>query len=431
MDAAASKIKKFFSKKKSEAKFKTAGPGRKLTDSAASSSSTSSHSKKPKDVYVPPKRNDLTDEAKTARDAALRRIMENNANKPLNISSRAIKEQARKELEEQRKAETESSLKQLNITDSDKKDYSIEGVFFTCPLVSDEILPKNDWQMKIKAFLYEQLESDPGLTSCLIIKNCNTLDRAESCIETLQKYLQNIINNPSEEKFHRIRTSNRIFCDKVGNCEGSLEFLRAAGFHENEIDGDKFLVWSPDFPTEMLVQLCEALDLCEVINLDIDRNMKVLLPSQIKSVNLPPEFFRISPEELKKEQQARTAALEEAQMLKTKAMRENEEKRYARNFKYSLIRIRFPDGLYLQGTFGAQEKLSTVFDFVMGALQHETAEFSLISPDGQKFSNEDADQTLVALKLVPNTTLKFAYEGDSRSLQEFIKEELLLLVQSL
>lgn len=44
----------------------------------------------------------------------------------------------------------------------------------------------------------------------------------------------------------------------------------------------------------------------------------------------------------------RTAALEEAQMLKTKAMRENEEKRYAKNFKYSLIRIRFPDGLYLQ-----------------------------------------------------------------------------------
>ena len=45
---------------------------------------------------------------------------------------------------------------------------------------------------------------------------------------------------------------------------------------------------------------------------------------------------------------SRTAALEEAQMLKTKAMRENEERRYAKNFKYSLIRIRFPDGLYLQ-----------------------------------------------------------------------------------
>lgn len=108
-------------------------------------------------------------------------------------------------------------------------------------------------------------------------------------------------------------------------------------------------------------------------------------------------------------------------MLKTKAMRENEEKRFAKNFKYSLIRIRFPDGLYLQvnkiflllrkqiktffhsrpskqGTFGANETLATVFDFVMGALQHESSLFSLISPDGQKFSNEDSDQSLVALR---------------------------------
>lgn len=109
-------------------------------------------------------------------------------------------------------------------------------------------------------------------------------------------------------------------------------------------------------------------------------------------------------------------------MLKTKAMRENEEKRFAKNFKYSLIRIRFPDGIYIQvdkickcccfdneedflvfistkqGTFGANETLASVFDFVMGALHHESSLFSLISPDGQKFSNEDSDQTLVALR---------------------------------
>lgn len=34
----------------------------------------------------------------------------------------------------------------------------------------------------------------------------------------------------------------------------------------------------------------------------------------------------------------------------------------------------------------------------MGALHHESAEFSLISPDGVKFSNEDADNTLVELR---------------------------------
>lgn len=53
---------------------------------------------------------------------------------------------------------------------------------------------------------------------------------------------------------------------------------------------------------------------------------------------------------------------------------------------------------FLQGTFGAHEKLSNVFDFVVGALHHESAEFSLIAPDGQKFSNEDAEESLVALR---------------------------------
>lgn len=189
--------------------------------------------------------------------------------------------------------------------------------------------------------------------------------------------------------------------------------------------------WSPDFPIELLIQLSEALDLSEIITLDIDRNMKVLLPSQIKSVNLPPDFFRITPDEIKKEQQIRSQALEEASILKTKAMRENEERRFAKNFKYSLVRIRFPDGLYLQGTFGSHEKLSTVFDFVNGALHHESAEFSLISPDGQKYSIEESEQQLVALRLVPNATLNFGYEGESRRLQEYLKEELLMLVQSL
>lgn len=82
--------------------------------------------------------------------------------------------------------------------------------------------------------------------------------------------------------------------------------MKSAGFQEQICDGEeKFLIWRPDFPTEILSQLLEALDLCEVINLELDRNLKVLLPSQIQNVNLPPAFFRVSPEEIKREQQAR------------------------------------------------------------------------------------------------------------------------------
>lgn len=61
MDATASKIKKFFAKKKTEAKFKLAGPGRKLN---AEPPAPSTSQKPSKDAYVPIKRDELSAEAK-------------------------------------------------------------------------------------------------------------------------------------------------------------------------------------------------------------------------------------------------------------------------------------------------------------------------------------------------------------------------------
>lgn len=424
------KIKNFFAKSQADKKFKKAGPGRKLDDS---SHSHSSKSKKPTDVYVPIKRDDLTDEAKKARDAAIERLKLKEATSgPSNFSLKAIKEQAKRELDEQKnRSEVEVPFKNLGIASSTNEKYSVDGVFFRCPLISDEILPKKEWQSRIKTFLYDQLASDPGLSACLIIKNCNVLDKAEDCIETLKKYLMNIIASPTEVKYHKIRMSNRIFCDKVMPIEGSMEFMKAAGFEKTEQDGDQFLVWRADYPLEMLTQLTEALDLCEIIQLELDRNIKVLLPSQAENVSLPPEFFRITKEELLNEQKAKTSSIEEAQILKTKAMREKEQERYANKFKYALIRIRFPDGLFLQGTFGVHEKLSEVFDFVLGSLEYESAEFSLISPDNSKFSVEDSEKTLSTLRLVPNSVLKFSYENESKQLQEYLKQDFLMLIQSM
>lgn len=309
METAANKIKKFFSQKNVDRSFKKAGPGRKLNDDASSSSGQNSKGKKkPTDVYVPVKRDDLTNEAKMARDAAIERLnIKQNASGPINFSIKSIKEQVKRELEQEtKKNELEASVSNLNIAPENSAcaKYSVDGVFFRCPLISDEILPKKEWKGKIKAFLYEQMSSDPGLTACLLIKNCNVIDKAEDCIETLKKYLTNIISNPTETKYQRIRMTNRIFCDKVANVEGSMEFLKAAGFKEITYNNEAFLEWS-ECPLEMLIQLCDALDLCEVIPLEIDRNIKVLLPSQAETVYLPPDFFRMSKEEILNEQKSK------------------------------------------------------------------------------------------------------------------------------
>lgn len=86
-------------------------------------------------------------------------------------------------------------------------------MYFQCPYLSNEILSQEEWKKKIREFLYEQLQGEEaGLTACLIIQNCNTgRERIESCVETLGKYLDNIIKNPGEEKYRKIRIHNRIF----------------------------------------------------------------------------------------------------------------------------------------------------------------------------------------------------------------------------
>jgi len=93
--------------------------------------------------------------------------------------------------------------------------------------------------------------------------------------------------------------------------EGALDFLKAAGFEQkkllhNEIEED-FLVWSPNnCDIENLMILSEALRSAEPIPIELDRNLQVLMPSQARVRNeLPPSFFTITPEEIKKEQQLR------------------------------------------------------------------------------------------------------------------------------
>lgn len=95
--------------------------------------------------------------------------------------------------------------------------------------------------------------------------------------------------------------------------------------------------------------LRDALKSEDKIELEIDRNVQVLSPAQAaKRVDLPSDFYALSPEELKKEQQTRKEVLEKQMQLRTKAMREKDELREIRKYKFALIRVRFPDGIYLQ-----------------------------------------------------------------------------------
>lgn len=93
--------------------------------------------------------------------------------------------------------------------------------------------------------------------------------------------------------------------------EGAVEFLNAAGFWpkkllHNDVEED-FLVWNPEnCNIENVEKLADALKRAETIPLELDRNLQVLLPTQAsKRTELPPNFYSLTPEEIKREQQLR------------------------------------------------------------------------------------------------------------------------------
>lgn len=129
---------------------------------------------------------------RTAAAAAIDRIQQKQPSKDFNTSLAAIKAQVRRELEAEKKLEVKFA-KSVSTSDSTNnstsssaggatsstanesvnKNLACQGVFFKCPLISSESLPRKEWKIKIKEFLYQQLEEERGLTACLIIQNCN------------------------------------------------------------------------------------------------------------------------------------------------------------------------------------------------------------------------------------------------------------------
>ncbi|KAK9725781.1 hypothetical protein RND81_05G168800 [Saponaria officinalis] len=61
--------------------------------------------------------------------------------------------------------------------------------------------------------------------------------RVKRAFQTLFTYAGNVVKNPDEEKFRKIRLTNQAFQDRVGGLKGGIEFLELCGFEKSE-DGE-------------------------------------------------------------------------------------------------------------------------------------------------------------------------------------------------
>lgn len=430
-------IKQFFEKRKREKVFQKAGPGHTLADSSSGSKQNAPRPSKQRGHQG--SRHRPSEGAQRAGAAALARF-EQKQSDPVNWSLAAVRAQARKELELELQAAENVKRAPKEVVCETAPVLAVSGVYFMSPFTGAEILPREEIEAKIKEFLYAQLAEERGLTSCLIIHTCNrNKEKVKVGVETLCRYLTNIIDSPTEEKFHKIRLNNKIFQERVSSLEGAHDFLMAAGFERETLkNGDAeedFFVFPEDKLDHIddLQMLKEALLSTEPVYPVLDRNLRVLMPLQASAkINLPSDFFDLLPEEIMKEQEARIETVEIETTLRTKAMREREKIRELRKYRYALIRVRLPDGIILQGTFNVREKLLAVKDFIIENLAEPGREFQLLAPGAFRLTEEDS--TLLDLGLAPAVILNLNWQNaDEKSTEEvaYLKPETMALLQAL
>ncbi|XP_041458994.1 UBX domain-containing protein 6-like [Lytechinus variegatus] len=410
------KIGEFFDKKKTDMKFKRAGRGVKLNESTPQPS-TSGQSKP-----VAPRMQPTTS-SQMAGQAALSRLTPGPGSaRPGSAASASIKAQAIAQLENESERMKLSSQYQsgaaaanLDYNDSQAA-LLVSGVNFRCRCSMR--LKKPEFEAHLTECLLMQLADDPPSASATMIYTLNKdKDKIRIGVDTICKYLDNVCLNPGEEKYRKIRANNKAFQERVSGLVGAEEFIQAVGFErkiltheESETD---FFVLNEESASNIdrLISFKELLKSGAPYKPVLDRDMKVYQPSQRASqFQLPNEFYMLTPEEIKKEQQLRAEVIEQSSVLRTKAMKEAEAQKALRRYRYALIRIRFPDGILLQGTFYARDKLQTLKEFVQSQLDNSWQPFILTDPSNIKLT--DDDMMLAELHLAPAAVINFSWDAE-------------------
>ncbi|XP_056428245.1 UBX domain-containing protein 6 isoform X2 [Hyla sarda] len=381
-------MKKLFEGLKADIKFRSAGTGRRLIDEARELPDNAIKER------PPPRKEPPGDAQIAAASAAIARL-----------DSKQGKGKGKTPLRDNvhTQAQDVAVTQEVKVVSNNKKteteNHSLYNIMFRCPLTG-EILRKEDIEAHVKKSIEMLSTADPISASIMKIHTFNKdKDKVKLGVETMAKYLRNIIANPYEEKYQKVKLTNKVFQEKVICLEGAHDFFEAVGFEKKSLTlqgqelQEEFYVLSSDALDQLknLQSYHDSLVSGEPLIATLDRQPQIFIPSdQAANFDLPDEFFNLTIEEVRLDQKLRTENLKQNSMLKTKAMWEREEKREIRKYKYTVLRIRFPDDYILQGLFYAQERLSVLVDFIRQHLQNDWLPFKLIAPCGQKLEDEQA-----------------------------------------
>ncbi|XP_022776457.1 plant UBX domain-containing protein 2-like [Durio zibethinus] len=262
----------------------------------------------------------------------------------------------------------------------------------------------------------------------------------EGAVEVVHRLLRNIVKEPGNDKFRKIRMSNPRIREAVGDVAGGVELLVFVGFELKEEGGEMWAVM--EVPKEELISLInKAIMLLEPGKIEqlkqsenispaapaekeesvepkkIDRQIQVFfsVPERVAAkIELPDSFYNLSAEELKREADMRKKKIAESQFLIPKSYKEKQAKAVRQRYRRTIIRIQFPDGVVLQGVFAPWEPTSALYEFVSSALKEPCLEFELLDPILVKRrvipsfpAASEKPITLEEEQLVPSALIKF------------------------
>jgi UBX domain-containing protein 6 len=235
---------------------------------------------------------------------------------------------------------------------------------------------------------------------------------SDAHIDILLKLLKNIVREPGNVKFRKIRMGNPKIKEAIVDVPGCVELLEIIGFKLQEEAGELWAVM--DVPSkEQIAQTetaisflepepkkVEATPSQEPAKLDepvepkkIDRQVRVFssVSERVAArIELPDSFYKLTVDEVKRDAEMRRKKLADSQLLVPKSLKEKQTKAARKRYTKAVIRVQFPDGVVLQGFFSPREPTTALYEFVSSALKNQCLEFELLHP------------VLVKRRMIPN-----------------------------
>lgn len=111
------------------------------------------------------------------------------------------------------------------------------------------------------------------------------------------------------------------------------------------------------------------------------------------------------------------------QKFNNKRLQEYEKLRNQKVYSTTILRVKFPDGLILQGKFGSREKLENVYEFVLDNILDKERPFYLFKAPPKKVLTGYKKDTLKKIDLVPSGMVYFQWEDEDLATSSKLAEK--------